>query len=97
MIDRRILARRLHDLEIGSPQWFAAQRELIESKPLVRRCYQLWYSLLLQDADSTPEQYAGRPIIELGSGGSFLSEVRPGIIRSDVTTGNVDAVFDGRA
>lgn len=94
LFKERLLDRRLADLEIGSPEWFVAQRQLIDSKPLIRRCYQLWYSLLLEDADSTPNQ--GK-IIELGSGGSFLSEVRPGILRSDVCTGNVDLVFDGRA
>lgn len=94
MIDRRLLDRRLANLEIGSPEWFHAQRRLIEAKPLVRDCYRLWYSLLLQDADSVPS--SGGSIVELGSGGSFLAEIRPGIVRSDVTTGNVDAVFDGR-
>src|SRR6202034_1257229 len=69
-------------------------RRLIDSKPLIRRCYELWYKLLLQDADSAPNR---GQIIELGSGGSFLSELRPGILRSDVCTGDVDIVFDGRA
>lgn len=97
LIDRRLLNRRLANLEIGSPEWFRAQRQLIDAKPLVRRCYQLWYSLLLQDADSVPDSPAGRTIVELGSGGSFLAEMRPGIVRSDVTVGDVDAVFDGRS
>jgi SAM-dependent methyltransferase len=97
LIDRRLLDRRLAKLEIGSAEWFRAQRQLIEAKPLIRRCYQLWYSLLLRGADSAPDQDKYRPIIELGSGGSFLSEVRAGVIRSDVAIGNVDAVFDGRA
>jgi SAM-dependent methyltransferase len=96
LIDRRLLDRRLTNLEIGSPEWFRAQRRLIEAKPLIRRCYQLWYSLLLRDADSTPQDTVGS-IVELGSGGSFLSEVRPGIVRSDATAGDVDVVFDGRA
>lgn len=97
MIDRRYLDRRLANLEIGSAEWFRAQRQLIEAKPLVKRCYQRWYSLLLEDADSARAHCGDRPIVELGSGGSFLSEVRPGIIRSDVITGEVDVVFDGRA
>jgi SAM-dependent methyltransferase len=97
LIDRRLLDRRLANLDIGSAEWFRAQRRLIESKPLIRSCYQLWYSLLLRDVDSTPHTDKIHRIIEVGSGGSFLSEVRPGILRSDVTTGDVDVVLDGRA
>jgi SAM-dependent methyltransferase len=89
------LDRRLADLEIGSPEWFQAQRQLIDAKPLIKRCYRTWYRLLLEDADSAPG--GSGPIVELGSGGSFLAELRPGIVRSDVLAGNVDAVFDGRA
>ena len=96
MIDRRLLDARLANLEIGTPEWFLAQRQLIDSKPLVNRCYRLWYSLLLRDADSVPDPRSSA-IVELGSGGSFLAELRPGILRSDVTEGNVDAIFDGRA
>lgn len=80
---------------MGTPEWFRAQRLLIDGKPLVRGCYELWYRLLLGDADSVPG--VGGSIVELGSGSSFLSEMRPGIIRSDVTLGNADVVFDGRA
>jgi SAM-dependent methyltransferase len=96
MIDA-LLDRRLAGLEMGSAPWFAAQRRMIDDKPLIRRCYDLWYSLLLRDADSVPVKSARCPIIELGSGCSFLRELRPGIITSDVTTGNIDVALDGRA
>jgi len=96
MIDRRILDRRLAGLEIGSAAWFAAQRQMIDQKPLIRRCYELWYRLLLRDADSVPPEYAAYPIVELGSGSSFIREVRPEIVASDVIEGNVAVVFDGR-
>jgi SAM-dependent methyltransferase len=86
----------LKGLEMGSSQWFAAQRAMIDSKPAVKRCYDLWYSLLLRDADSVPPEYARCPIVEIGSGSSYISELRPGIITSDVTPGNVDMVLDGR-
>lgn len=96
MIDRRLLDRRLAGLEIGSAAWFTAQRHLIDRKPLVRRCYELWYGLLLRDADSVPPEYAVYPIVELGSGSSFIRELRPEIITSDVIQSNVAVVFDGR-
>jgi len=96
VIDRRILDRGLAGLEIGSAAWFAAQRQMIDRKPLIRRCYELWYRLLLQDADSVPPEYAACPTIELGSGSSFIRELRPEIVASDVIQGNVAIVLDGR-
>lgn len=97
MISRWLLDERLKDLEIGTPSWFAAQRAMIREKPLIRRCYDLWYRLLLQDADSVPPSIRSLPVVELGSGASYIRELRPGIITSDITTGNVDLVFDGRS
>ena len=44
----------LRGLEMGSAEWFAAQRKMLEIKPAVARCYRLWYDLLLGDLDSTP-------------------------------------------
>lgn len=83
----------LRPYEMGSPDWFAAQNRLCESKPLVRRCYDLWHELLLADADS-----AGvGAVLELGSGSSRLQQKRPSIITSDVVPGNVDLLADGRA
>jgi SAM-dependent methyltransferase len=69
---------------------------MIRSKPLVRRCYDLWCQLLLADADSVPEPWAGYPVLELGSGSSYIKEIRPEIITSDVAHGIADMVIDGR-
>ena len=85
----------LRHLEMGSPQWFAAQREMMASKPAVERCYRLWYRLLLADLDSVAPQYRSRAAVEIGSGSSFLRELRPGIITSDIVPGHVDLVMDG--
>jgi SAM-dependent methyltransferase len=87
----------LNGLEMGSAAWFAAQRAMIESKPAVKRCYSLWYDLLLADADSVPPEHRGKPVVEIGSGSSFIRGRRPEIIASDVVPGNVDLVLDGRA
>jgi SAM-dependent methyltransferase len=94
----------LKSFDIGSAEWFAAQRAMIDSKPAVKRCYDLWYSMLLEDADSVPAeyrtqshtQYCAYPIVEIGSGLSFIRERRPEIIASDITPGQVDLVLDGR-
>jgi SAM-dependent methyltransferase len=81
---------------VGSDDWFAAQKAMIRSKPLIRRCYDLWYRLLLEDCDSVPVQYRTGRIVELGSGSSYIKELRPGIVTSDVAPGIADLVIDGR-
>jgi SAM-dependent methyltransferase len=86
----------LRDHAMGSAGWFAAQREMIESKPAVKRCYDLWYRQMLEDADSAPAEYRERPVVEVGSGLSYIRALRPDVITSDVTTGNVDLALDGR-
>ncbi len=85
---------RLRGLKLGSAAWFKAQRELIREKPLIRRCYDLWYQRLLADCDSVPG--AGGLIVELGSGSGDIKRVRPEAVTSDVMPGVVDLVFDGR-
>lgn len=80
-------------LDMGSPAWFGAQREMIRRKPAVRRCYELWYALLLADAASVPGEGA---LLELGSGSSYLKELNPALITSDVVPGPVDMVLDGQ-
>ncbi len=89
--------RSLNGLEIGSVAWFAAQRSMIAAKPAVKRCYDLWYTMLLADADSAPPEYRDRVVVEIGSGCSFIRERRPGIITSDLVPGKVDLALDGRA
>ena len=84
----------LKDLEIGSKDWFAAQQAMIRSKPLVKRCYDLWYRKLLDDADSVPS--AGT-IVELGSGSSYVKQLRPDVVTSDCAPGIADMVIDGRS
>jgi SAM-dependent methyltransferase len=88
---------KLRGVEIGSAEWFTAQRAMIESKPAVKDCYDLWYSMLLEDADSVPAEYRAHPVVEIGSGLSFIRERRPEIITSDITPGRVDLALDARA
>jgi len=88
---------KLKEHPMGSLEWFAAQREMIESKPCIKRCYDLWYELLLKDADSVPPQYRTGTIVELGSGLSYIKHIRPEVITSDVAPGIADMVIDGRS
>jgi SAM-dependent methyltransferase len=86
---------RLLGVEMGSNDWFAAQRRLIREKPLIRRCYDLWYGRLLSDADSVPGTRK-HSVIELGSGSSYIKDIRPTVITSDIAPGVADMIIDGR-
>jgi len=83
----------LKGLRPGSPEFFAAQKAIIFKRPLLKRCYDDWYERLLQDVRSAPPQGI---ILELGSGGSYLKELEPSIITSDVMEKVADRVIDAR-
>jgi len=87
---------RLKNIALGSAEWFAAQRIMVKAKPLIHRCYNLWYSRLLADADSVPPAFRDRMIVELGSGSSYIKELRPEVVTSDVEPGMAEMVIDGR-
>ncbi len=83
----------LTNFKVGSREYFAAQKQLILNRPLLKWCYDQWYAHLLEDARSTP----GKGILlELGSGGSYLQDLEPSVITSDVVEGVADQVVDGR-
>ncbi len=88
---------RLNNFEIGTKDWFAAQQRMIKAKPLIKRCYDLWYRKLMEDAESVPGKYKAAKIVELGSGSSYIKELMPDIITSDVSPGLADLVIDGRS
>ena len=85
--------RSIKKLRPGSPEFFKAQKALLLSRPLVKRCYDDWYARLLRDADSVPKPGV---LLELGSGGSYLKDLRPSIVSSDVVENVADRVIDGR-
>ncbi len=85
--------RSLDGLKPGSPEFFAVQKSLILNRPLLKRCYDDWYRRLLEDVRSAPAKGA---ILELGSGGSYLKDLEPGIITSDVVSDVADKVIDAR-
>jgi SAM-dependent methyltransferase len=86
--------RSLDNLPVGSREFFAAQKRLILRRPLLKWCYDVWYARLLEDARSAPGEGA---LLELGSGGSYLKDLEPSMITSDVVAGVADRVVDGRA
>jgi SAM-dependent methyltransferase len=86
---------RLEDKRVGSQAWFDEQRALIKSRPLVRHHYDLWYRKQLADEASVPAGRSGL-LVELGSGGSYLKELEPSVLTSDVEEGIAEQVIDGR-
>ncbi|MDB6019656.1 MAG: methyltransferase type 11 [Pedosphaera sp.] len=84
----------LANYKVGSREYFTAQKQLILSRPLLKWCYDQWYEHLLADARSVPRQGT---LLELGSGGSYLKDLKPSVITSDVVAGVADQVVDGRS
>lgn len=87
---------RLRGVPPGTPRFFEIQRSLIQQRPLLREIYELWYQRQLEDERTVPGDPQG-PILELGSGGSFLAQRCPRVIPSDVEPGIVERVIDARA
>ena len=83
----------LKGLQPGSPEFFRAQKAIVKNRPLLKRNYDDWYARLLRDARSAPPHGV---IVELGSGGSYLKELEPRIITSDVVENVADRVIDAR-
>lgn len=81
----------IQGLVVGSPEFFACQKELIQRRPLLKRCYDDWYARLLADVRSVP---AHGLLLELGSGGSCLKEIEPAFITSDVVPDVAERLID---
>lgn len=65
-------------LDVDDPRTTLLRRRTLQHKPFLRCVYQEWYALLAARIQALD------PVLELGSGGGFLSEVRPGVLRSDL-------------
>ena len=83
---------RLQRLVPDSPGVLRMQAGVIREKPFLRKLYEEWYRSISR---MIPSEMPG-PVLELGSGGGFLNEILPGVIRSDILTyGNSDILLDG--
>lgn len=79
-------------LPLDSPLTTARRREVIASKPFLRRLYQEWYTTIAAHLPAGP----GR-VLELGSGAGFLQAHVPDVIRSEVFhCPGVSLVLDAR-
>ncbi|HSU54553.1 MAG TPA: class I SAM-dependent methyltransferase [Candidatus Dormibacteraeota bacterium] len=77
----------------GTQRFFTIQKNLILNRPLLKRSYDDWYRRLLSDAASAPP---GGVLLELGSGGSYLKDLEPSLVTSDVVADVADKVIDAR-
>jgi SAM-dependent methyltransferase len=67
------------------------RRALIARKGFLRRVYEEWYRSIVSQVPS-----GGAPVLELGSGPSFLKDHLPGLVMSDVQwEADLDVVLDG--
>jgi SAM-dependent methyltransferase len=82
-------------IDLGSEAAGEVQREILRTKPSLRRVYEQVYAKMLAAAD---EHVPGaRVAIELGSGGGFLPELVPSIVASDIRyLSGLDLVFDAQ-
>jgi SAM-dependent methyltransferase len=67
------------DLSIDDPRTTVLRREIVRSKPFLRKIYGEWYRLLRESLPGGPGL-----VLELGSGAGFLSEAVPEAITSEV-------------
>jgi len=86
---------RLIGVPVGSIKYFRLQRQLIQERPLLKYCYDIWYRGMA--AANNGAAFKPGETLELGSGGSLLSDHVPHLITSDVVEGVAARVIDGRA
>jgi len=82
-------------VELGSTEAGEIQREILTTKPSLRRVYEQVYAKML----AAPETYVpGATVrVELGSGGGFLPQLDPSIVASDIRPiPGLDLVFDAQ-
>jgi SAM-dependent methyltransferase len=68
-------------LDIDAPETTQLRRQIIKSKPFLRKIYEEWYDMILKEAC---ELRVPGHMLELGSGGGFFSEYTRDIITSDI-------------
>src|SRR5947207_5960324 len=90
---RRVLAHPLtRGADLDDPSTTALRRQIIQSKPFLRKIYDEWYGLLAGDLPGG----AGR-VLELGSGAGHLRQFVPDAITSEIfMCPGIDVVLDGQ-
>lgn len=91
---RRLLADpRAPALDLDDPLALAERRAFIKGKPFLRAIYEDWYAAISAAVPTGPGA-----VVELGSGGGFLSEWIPDLVTSEVQfCSHVRVILDGQA
>jgi SAM-dependent methyltransferase len=77
---RQLLAHPLtRGIDLDDPRTTALRRQIIETKPFLRRIYHEWYATLVSDLPVGE----GR-VLELGSGAGFLQQFLPELITTEL-------------
>lgn len=80
-------------LDVDHPHTTLVRREVLRSKPFLRKVYREWYGRILKALPPGD----GR-VLELGSGGGFLRELLPSLVTSEIAAWQgVSLVADARA
>jgi SAM-dependent methyltransferase len=79
-------------IDIDDPRTTQLRLKIIRQKGFLRQIYLEWYASIVEALPNTDGA-----VLELGSGGGFMSEFIPSLITSEVFyCANVHAVLDGR-
>jgi len=82
----------IHHLNLDAPDRTYKHSQIIQNKTFLRKLYCEWYSEIKQGLSELHEGF----VLELGSGGGFLKQVKPDIITSEILhISNVDVILDG--
>lgn len=89
----RLLAHpKLRGLCVDDPKSTALRKQVIQENRFLLQIYREWYGLISRSLPAGDD-----PVLELGSGGGFLSEHVPGLISSEVFfLPGVSVVCDGQ-
>lgn len=89
---KRLLSHPLtRGLDLDNPDTTTIRKDIIESKPFLKKIYLEWYSLITDEILHLP-----LPILEIGSGAGYLKKRIPGLISSDIFfLPFVDLIFNG--
>jgi SAM-dependent methyltransferase len=90
---RQLLAHPLtRGIDLDDPKTTALRKQIIQSKPFLRRIYDDWYRWIAQQI---PAGDGG--VLELGSGAGYFDQVAPGTITSEIfTVPGIRCVLDGQ-